>query len=41
MLNGAITRVGIAAARASGTRYRVYWSLVLAAPRRAPRLATK
>jgi hypothetical protein len=41
MLNGAVTRIGIAAARARGKRYRVYWSLVLAKPGRpAPRLAT-
>ncbi|HVV93570.1 MAG TPA: CAP domain-containing protein [Hyphomicrobiales bacterium] len=32
MLAGAVTRIGIAAAQANGKRYRVYWSLVLAAP---------
>jgi hypothetical protein len=32
MLDPAVTRVGIAVAQATGKRYRVYWSLVLAAP---------
>jgi uncharacterized protein YkwD len=34
LLEGA-TRMGIAAAYASGTKYKVFWSLVLAAPARA------
>jgi uncharacterized protein YkwD len=32
MLDGRATRMGIATAYASGSKYRVFWSLVLAAP---------
>jgi uncharacterized protein YkwD len=40
MLDPHVTRVGVAVAQATGRRYRVYWSLVLAAPGRpAPTLA--
>ena len=32
MLHKSVTRMGIAAVRAPGTKYRVFWALVLAAP---------
>ncbi len=34
MLKGGVTRMGIAAVYAPGSKYKVFWALILAAPDR-------
>jgi uncharacterized protein YkwD len=36
LLNSRVTQVGVAAARAPGSKYGLYWALILAAPRERP-----